>query len=278
MDKYLAILLLGTLVACQSNHSEPTIEQQTRDTQIVKNEPAPPVAKSVVYQTDTSSYSFDLEYLMGKFNPAKHPDFARIESKHTSKSNVYLRKETYEAFIKMYEAAKVDGISLIIHSATRNFFAQKRIWEAKWTGARLANGGQNLAKNYPDPTERALQILMFSSMPGTSRHHWGTDIDMNSFNNSYFEQGKGLKEYQWLQENAPKFGFCQVYSPKGEARPNGYQEEKWHWSYIPVARRLTNLAKTSMRDEAIQGFKGAETAGSIGVTKKYILGINPVCF
>ncbi|NJK84501.1 MAG: M15 family metallopeptidase [Saprospiraceae bacterium] len=49
------------------------------------------------------------------------------------------------------------------------------------------------AATTPNPQERALKILKYSSMPGTSRHHWGTDIDLNSFSNSYFEQGEGKK-------------------------------------------------------------------------------------
>ncbi|MFM9004881.1 MAG: D-alanyl-D-alanine carboxypeptidase family protein [Flavobacteriales bacterium] len=40
--------------------------------------------------------------------------------------------------------------------------------------------------------------MKFSSMPGTSRHHWGTDIDLNSVEPSYFLSGKGLLIYQWL--------------------------------------------------------------------------------
>ena len=49
-------------------------------------------------------------------------------------------------------------------------------------------------------------------MPSTSRHHWGTDIDLNSLNNSYFSSGKGLKEYDWLTTNANHYGFYQVYT------------------------------------------------------------------
>ncbi len=50
-------------------------------------------------------------------------------------------------------------------------------------------------------------------MPQASRHHWGTDVDINSVEPEYFESGQGLKEYTWLQENAWKFGFCQPYTP-----------------------------------------------------------------
>ena len=114
-------------------------------------------------------------------------------------------------------------------------------------------------------------------MPGTSRHHWGTDIDLNAFTNSYFESGKGLKLYQWLQAHAGDYGFCQPYTAKGPARPFGYHEEKWHWSYLPVSEVLLNEAKTSLNNAMIQGFEGAEAAQSIDVVAKYVLGINPLC-
>ena len=114
----------------------------------------------------------------------------------------------------MYDAAKKEGITLKIISATRNFATQKIIWEGKWTGKRLHESKENLAKTIPNPTERAIKILRWSSMPGTSRHHWGTDIDLNKLNNSYFEKGEGLKIYNWLIANASSFGFCQPYSPE----------------------------------------------------------------
>ena len=113
--------------------------------------------------------------------------------------------------------------------------------------------------------------------PSTSRHHWGTDIDLNSFNNEWFEQGEGLKIYNWLQANAANYGFCQPYSPKDEKRPNGYNEERWHWSYMPISRSLTEQARNQMRNDSISGFFGAEVAQDIDVVQNYILGINQAC-
>ena len=65
-------------------------------------------------------------------------------------------------------------------------------------------------------------------MPSTSRHHWGTDIDINGFDDYFSEENKKAnKEYRWLVINAPKFDFFQVYTEKGEGkRRTGYNEEK----------------------------------------------------
>lgn len=220
---------------------------------------------------------FSLEYLMGKFDPAEHPDFVKVDKQYADEEGYFLRKETYESFRKMWEAAKADGIALTIVSATRNFYRQKQIWEAKWTGARKIENGTNAALKYKDPKTRALKILEYSSMPGTSRHHWGTDIDLNDLDNFTFEQGPGKKVYDWLQKHAAEYGFCQPYTAKGKDRPNGYNEEKWHWSYIPLARHLTDMAAGRLQDDMIGGFQGAAAAKGIGIVEKYVLGINKEC-
>ena len=62
--------------------------------------------------------------------------------------------------------------------------------------------------------DKAIDILTYSSMPGTSRHHWGTDIDFNSLENSYFDAGDGLKVYEFLKRCGEELGFMQVYTSK----------------------------------------------------------------
>lgn len=217
-----------------------------------------------------------LNLLMGKFNPRKHADFVVVHSKYASRKGMYMQREAYDAFKAMHQAAKQDGIKLVIKSATRNFNYQKGIWERKWTGKRKVNG-ERLNRSTPNHVQRAAKILQYSSMPSTSRHHWGTDIDLNAFNNAYFSQGKGKREYQWLVNHAPRFGFCQPYTPKGRFRPYGYNEEKWHWSYKPLSKHYTDQARLRMTDALIAGFKGAKTAPVIEVVNRYVLGIDRSC-
>ena len=221
--------------------------------------------------------SYPLQEVMGKFDPATHPDFVPIEARYANRNGMFLRKEAYESFKKMYAAAAKDSITLQIISASRNFEAQKAIWEAKWTGARKIENGTNAAIAYPNPVKRALKNLHYSSMPGSSRHHWGTDIDLNNLNPNYFQSGQGKKIHDWLTANGPRFGFCQPYSPKGKERPNGYNEEQWHWSYVPIASKMTSIARQNLKNEMISGFEGAETAAEIDVVGKYVLGINHDC-
>ncbi|NND34175.1 MAG: D-alanyl-D-alanine carboxypeptidase family protein, partial [Saprospiraceae bacterium] len=104
-----------------------------------------------------------------------------------------------------------------------------------------------------------------------------TDLDLNAFNNAYFETGMGAPIYVWLVENAKDYGFCQPYTEKNILRPDGYEEEKWHWSYTPLAGEILHSAKSLLRDDLITGFQGAEVAKDLEVVQHYVLGINPDC-
>jgi len=217
-----------------------------------------------------------LDYCMGKFDPASDDRFEIIAEKYADRAGMYIRKEAYTAYKKMYAAASTDGIKLVIRSATRNFNYQRGIWERKWSGKTILSDGVNAAVDIIDDKIRAKKILNYSAMPGASRHHWGTDIDLNSFSNSYFESGEGLKVYQWLNKNAHTFGFCQPYTPKDNGR-TGYEEEKWHWSYTPLSKPLTAFMHMHMKDHHFTDFQGHKTASDIGVVEAYILGIDDSC-
>jgi len=217
-------------------------------------------------------------YLMGKFDPAQRDDFILIPAQYiVDGSKMYLRKETLGAFLKMQEAAENDEIGIKIASATRSFDYQKGIWNNKWSGITIVDG-QNLAKSVPDQSERFKKILEYSAAPGTSRHHWGTDIDINDATPEYFEGEKGGEIYEWLAKNAWAYGFCQPYNQKGNERQTGYNEEKWHWSYLPIAGTLTEDYKSLVKDEDINGFLGDEYAVGQNLINNYVLAINSACF
>lgn len=200
-------------------------------------------------------------FVLGKFNYRNDTTFVKIDSEHSTKS-IYLNKEVYTAFKKMYHQAQKDNIKLTIVSGTRNFYEQKSIWERKWK-----------KYNYLNAKERAEKILEYSSMPTTSRHHWGTDIDLINLNNSYFEKGKGKAQYNWLVKNANYFGFYQVYTNKENGR-TGYNLERWHWSYLPLASKYLNYYNNNISYKNINGFKGSELAESVNMISGYVNGIS----
>ncbi len=233
---------------------------------------------TLIQETVVKPDSIPLYYLLGRFEPAQDTHFVQIKNIHANGSAVgsYLRKEAYAAFQRMHKAALQDGHELMIISATRNFDQQKAIWEAKWRGERKVED-LNLATDIQDPQERALKILRYSSMPGTSRHHWGTDMDINSLSNSYFEGGDGKQLYQWMQQHAASYGFCQPYMDKSIDNRTGYEEEKWHWSYAPLAQKFTLAYETYISEQDINGFEGSRVVDSLNIISHYVLGIHESC-
>lgn len=199
--------------------------------------------------------------ILGDVNPENHKGFDKIKSKHTTKGNIYLRDEVYDAFKDMWKDAKSDGVNLVIISATRNRNYQAGIWNRKWNSF----GGNE--------SDRAERILQYSSMPGTSRHHWGTDFDLNALENSYFENGEGKKIYDWLVANAHKYGFFQPYTPYDDYRDAGYREEKWHWSYYPTASKFQRAYNHLVNYDDINGFEGSDYAPQLDVINNYVNGI-----
>lgn len=181
-------------------------------------------------ENDDSLYGPVLEedYLRGRFEPEKHPLFVKLSDFGIPADRPqFLRKEAADALKKMYTALKKElpQVKFWVQSSTRNWQSQKSIWERRW---------KEFSKTKKEEREIARAILRSSSMPGTSRHHWGTDFDINVLKNDYYTKGDGAKLYKWLKKHAAEFGFCQPYSA---GRKTGYMEERWHWSYMPLATR-----------------------------------------
>lgn len=215
-----------------------------------------------------------LHYVLGKFDPSKHTLFTEIPASHANRSGMYIRREVWDAYKKMIEVAAKENIKFKIISATRNFQSQKQIWEDKWNGKTLVEDGKDLSKTGWSDEKKALKILEYSSMPSTSRHHWGTDMDINALNNAYFDTGEGKKWYDWMKAHAHEYGFCQPYTA---GRNQGYKEERWHWTYMPISKPLTEYYKTYVKVNQIEGFIGSAVAGPIDVINNYVLGINQNC-
>jgi hypothetical protein len=120
--------------------------------------------------------------------------------------------------------------------------------------------GVDRAKWLATPSaDRMKIILQFSALPGTSRHHWGTEVDLNSTNVADWQPGQKLAPLgTWLDANAAKVGMLRSYTP---GRKGGYADEPWHFSYAPIAGPLrdrynaeVNLTKNVV-DQVVTDFK-----------------------
>ena len=90
-----------------------------------------------------------------------------------------LQPEAVTAFRALQQAAKTAGFNLQPASTFRDFERQRQIWNGKFRGERpvMDVNSQPLDVLSLDEGERCEAILRWSAMPGSSRHHWGSDLD-----------------------------------------------------------------------------------------------------
>jgi LAS superfamily LD-carboxypeptidase LdcB len=150
-------------------------------------------------------------------------------------------------FLNLRRAAQSAGFDLKPVSSFRDFDRQLSIWNAKYSGERALHdaAGRALDAARMTPSERIDAILQWSALPGASRHHWGSDVDLidaNAVAADYQPQLTG-EEFaaggpfaplaEWLDAHAARFGFFRPY--RGVL--SGVQAEPWHFSFAPVAER-----------------------------------------
>lgn len=153
-------------------------------------------------------------------------------------------------FDALTTSAQKSGLEIKIASGFRSFERQLFIWNNKFVG-------KNAIKNLSDQTVDITQltdaeimkaILLFSALPGASRHHWGCDIDIYAKNLltkkplqlepwEYASTGPMAELSTWLNQNAIKFGF---YFPYDQFR-GGVAAEPWHLSYLPLAEQYQSI-------------------------------------
>ena len=157
-------------------------------------------------------------------------------------------RETATAFQTLGRRAAERGFEFRIASAFRDYDRQVRIINDKWTGARPVTDeeGRLLERTQYADEEWLYLILRFSALPGTSRHHWGTDLDIwdaSTVDEAYRVQlapseygpsGPFVEITRWLDELMAADDAEGFYKPYAEDR-GGIAPEPWHISYRPAA-------------------------------------------
>ena len=164
----------------------------------------------------------------------------------------------------MQNEANKNNISFKVISGTRNFTHQKRIWNYKWN---------EKYKNIP-VEKRVLKILEFSAMPSTSRHHWGTDIDIYQTNvkqprallleSNFHNNGAFCKLKEWMDIHAKDYGFYLVYTNLPNRK--GFKYEPWHYSYKPLSFQYLKAYK---KLDIAKVLKTDKLLGSDNITKDF---------
>jgi LAS superfamily LD-carboxypeptidase LdcB len=156
-----------------------------------------------------------------------------------------LHYEAVASFLAMRDAAAAAGLQIKVPSGFRDFTAQLNIWNRKWRGERPLLSRQGLPLNRADLGDAAMVdvILTWSAIPGGSRHHWGTDLDvidgaampagyqLRLVTEEYASNGVFAKLNDWLDANLARFGFFRPF----RTERGGVSPEPWHISYAPVA-------------------------------------------
>ncbi len=149
-----------------------------------------------------------------------------------------LQKEAYLSFIKMRNEALKDSIKIKVISSFRSYNLQNTIWKNKFNA---------YTKSGLTPIQAINKIIEYSTIPGTSRHHWATDVDIvdgaiktpdeDVLQAKFFDNPKVyLKLKLWLKANANKYGFYLVYT--NDKKRKGFKYEPWHYSYAPLSKPM----------------------------------------
>jgi LAS superfamily LD-carboxypeptidase LdcB len=183
-----------------------------------------------------------------------------------------LHPEAARAFTALAQAAREAGLRLAVASGFRDFDRQLAIWNDKYSGRRplLDRSGEPLDPGVMTAPEIVGAILHWSALPGASRHHWGTEIDV--IDRAALAEGQQPQlipaEYaaagvfepldRWLSEHAESFGFFRPY----DRDRGGVQPEPWHLSYAPISGAALASLSVEVLREALQG---VELAGAAAV-------------
>jgi len=177
--------------------------------------------------------------------------------------SVQLHREVVPVFENLRASAAGQGIDLAIASGFRSFQRQLKIWNDKAEGERpvLDRNGEALDISLLSERELMFAILRWSALPGASRHHWGTDMDvwdmaavpgdyqLQLSPREYSPGGPFAALNHWLgSEQVSDLGFVRPYATDR----GGIAPEAWHLSYLPVAHRFASCLVPALLGSLIE--------------------------
>jgi LAS superfamily LD-carboxypeptidase LdcB len=174
-----------------------------------------------------------------------------------------LHMHTAAPFLQLRRAAGAAGFDLTPVSSFRDFDRQLAIWNAKFRGERPVYDPAGLPIDTLSltPAQRVDAILLWSALPGGSRHHWGTDVDVIDaraiapgyqvqLNAEEFAPGGPFAPLaDWLGAHAARFGFFRPF----RGFLSGVQPEPWHFSFAPTAEAARRALTVGIWREALAG-------------------------
>ena len=162
--------------------------------------------------------------------------------------NAGVHEQLVAPFLVLNARANKVGFNLSLVSGFRDFNRQLAIWNAKAEGGRPVLGANSQPVNIEElsPWQLCQAILRWSALPGASRHHWGTDIDVYdsaAVNENYVVQlvdaevmsgGPFAPLHNWLDQQIDS-GNAEGFFRPYQIDRGGIAPERWHLSYAPLA-------------------------------------------
>ena len=176
----------------------------------------------------------------------------------------FLHPDVIVPLQELSRVAAEAGFLLALASGYRNFSRQLLIWNQKVSGARAVYDSEGNIVNMTilSDDEKLWAILRWSALPGASRHHWGTDVDIydrSKIDANYqlqltvaetVELGPFAEFHLWLTEKLAEKN-CPFYRPYAVDK-GGVAPEPWHLSYMPVANQMSAQFSLDLLVEQIQ--------------------------
>ncbi|TQV75527.1 M15 family metallopeptidase [Aliikangiella marina] len=178
-----------------------------------------------------------------------------LEETHLSEFNdglggqVLVHSAIVDDLQKLIDATRAAGLTIAIVSGFRSFERQLSIWNDKWQGYRpvYSRHGRPLNITNMSEIEKYKAIALWSALPGMSRHHWGTDLDIflaEPIKQGYqveltlaefAKNGPCEKLAEWLSQRLQSLGFFRPYSEY----LGGVSQEPWHISHQSVSSKIS---------------------------------------
>ena len=158
-----------------------------------------------------------------------------------------IHKDILSPLLKLHAKLAGNGIDMQLTSCFRSFDRQLMIWNKKVTGERpiLDDLDNILDPEKMSDEETMYAILRFNALPGASRHHWGSEVDVydrNALPSADYEVqltptesdtifAKIHNKLDQLIEDQECFGFFRPFVEDC----GGLSPERWHLSYAPLS-------------------------------------------
>lgn len=166
----------------------------------------------------------------------------RVDAEYTSGGKtVELQKDVVVAAEALVREMRECGIANVsITSGYRTYAYQQTLFNRYFEEEKAAH------PSWSDSQIRE-EVLSYSAAPGSSEHQTGLCVDLittemeglwnygsETPNNPYDKGFAETAAFEWLQNNAHKFGFILRY-PEDKTSVTGYSYESWHYRFVGVA-------------------------------------------